>query len=544
MQVEGGEGAEAVPVELPLTAPGPDGPDEVARIQGWFREFEQLTARKLPLYRHLAGRVADDPEVAARVLLAPPEQRTVPLLFAAVHDVLLAGDGHDLSAWYGSLTDPVRPVGEGEDDPWLHFRELALDDPHVARNLRTRSTQTNEVGRCCALLPALADLARTAPGAPPGGSRPLGLVEVGASAGLNLLFDRYGYRYAPGGPERATGSALVLDCELRGGRALVLPDELPPIASRVGLDLHPVDLGDRAQARWLVACQWPDQPARVHRARIAVALAHGDGPEVLQGDLVDDVAPLVQAVGAFALPVVVATWVLAYLSTERQEAFLAELGRLGAERDLSLVYAELPSRVPGLAVPPRPDGRPDDLPTALVRIDWRDGARRDLRLADLHPHGTWLEWLGDGAGTTRTGQKAVTLREGGRPSTLRSVAASTVRVSPWGVTGHREGNDMTMVRLDLTDVAADEAAELAVLEEENRSLRAYLKRVLELLERHTQEQASAAVVDHPAPGVLDGAEAFERLAGLEDGLGRVEHDLQRVLWLLRGDARPAITSVD
>ncbi|CAN5592251.1 DUF2332 domain-containing protein [soil metagenome] len=364
-------------------------------MQGWFREFATHDARRLPLYRHLAGRIAEDPEVADRLLLARPEQRAVPLLFAAVHDVLLAGDAHDLAAWYGSLTDPVRPVGDGDDDPWPHFRDLALHDPHVARNLRTRSTQTNEVGRCTALLPALAGLAADAPGAPPGGGRPLGLVEVGASAGLNLRLDRYGYRYGPAGPELALGSPLVLDCVLRGGRRLALPEGLPPIASRVGLDLHPVDLHDRHQARWLVACQWPDQPERIHRARTAIALAHGDDVEVVEGDLVDDVAILVEGVGGFALPVVIATWVLAYLGEDRQRAFTSELDRLGAARDLSLVFAELPSRVPGIAVPPRPDGRPDDLPTALVRVDWRDGERSDRRLADLHPHGTWLEWLND-----------------------------------------------------------------------------------------------------------------------------------------------------
>lgn len=390
------EGRPAEPVELPLHPAGPDGPDEVARIQGWFADFAEQSARRLPLYRHLARRIAADQEVAGRLLLAPPELRAVPLLFAAVHDVLLAGSGHELAAWYGSLTDPVRPVGDGEDDPWPAFRELALGDVDVARNLRARATQTNEVGRCAALLPALAGLASSAPGAPPGGGRPLGLVEVGASAGLNLLFDRYGYRYHPGGPELAPGAPLVLDCELRGARRPSIPEDLPPVASRIGLDRAPVDLGDRAQARWLVACQWPDQPERIHRARIGLALAHGDGPEVLEGDLVDDVGPLVTAVGDFALPVVIATWVLAYLPAARQAAFVDELAGLGAARDLSLLYAERPAEVPGLEVPPRPDGRPDDRPTALVRIDWRDGARTDRRLADLHPHGTWLEWLAPG----------------------------------------------------------------------------------------------------------------------------------------------------
>ncbi len=367
--------------------------DEAARWTAHFREFAAHAARKLPLYGHLARHLAADPEAAGRLALAPPVQAVPTLLFAAVHDALLAGDGDPLAAWYGSLTDPPRPVGPGEDDPWPHFRRLLLHDPHVARDLRTRSTQTNEVGRCAALLPALAQIAADAPGAPPGGSRPLGLVEVGSSAGLNLLLDRYGYRYEPEGTEIDPSSPLTLTCTLRGELRPSLPVDPPPIASRVGLDLHPVDLSDPRQARWLVACQWPDQPERLHRARLAIALAHGDAPRVVTGDAVDDLAPLVHAVGEHVLPVVFATWALAYLTEERQQAFLSELDRLGAERDLSLVFAEEPSFAPGLPIPPRPDGAPNGPATALVRVDWRRGDRAARRLADLHPHGTWMEWL-------------------------------------------------------------------------------------------------------------------------------------------------------
>lgn len=369
--------------------------DQVAVLAQHFREFADHTATELDLYHRLADGAAGDREVVGRLLLAHPDQRIPTLLLAAVHDVLLAGDGDPLAAWYGSITDPPRPVGEGDDDPWPHFRRLALDDHDVAERLRTRSTQTNEVGRCAALLPALTGVAASAPGAPVGGARPLGLVEVGASAGLNLLFDRYGYRYEPGGHEVHPNSPLVLNCVLRGGRRLQLTGEFPPIASRVGLDQRPVDLSDRDQARWLVACQWPDQPERVHRARTAIALAHGDAPRVVAGDAVDDLAPLVEGIGRFALPVVIATWVLTYLPVARQQALVALLDRLGGDRDLTLVFAEQPSMVPGLSVPPRPDGQPDGPSTALVRIDWRDGARSAGRLADLHPHGTWLEWLAD-----------------------------------------------------------------------------------------------------------------------------------------------------
>lgn len=354
-----------------------------------FREFADHTARRLPLYRRLADGAAQDRDVAARLLMAQPNQRVPVLLFAAVHDVLLAGVPAPLGEWYVSVTGTPRPVGHGADDPWPHFRELVLDHEGVAERIRTRSTQTNEIGRCTTLLPALAQVERESPG----GDRPLGLVEVGASAGLNLLLDRYGYRYEPSRREVSPGRSLVLSCQERGRRPVPVPEAPPAIAGRVGLDLRPVDLDDADQARWLVACQWPDQPERVHRSRAAIALAQVEPPRVVAGDAVDDLAPLVAAVPDHALPLVFATWVLSYLAPERRHALVALLDRLGAARDLTLVYADIPALIDGMPVPGRPDGGPDGPATALVRIDWRDGRRSGRRLADQHPHGTWVEWL-------------------------------------------------------------------------------------------------------------------------------------------------------
>lgn len=372
---------------------------DVKEVQRRFDEFSRTAAEHLPLYRHLAAAVGRDGDVAERVLLAPVGQRQPVLLLAAVHDVLLAGEEDPLRQWYSSVVSQPRSIGAGADDPWPHFRRLALDHEGVAERLRTRTTQTNEVGRCATILPALARVAADAPGAPPNGARPLGLVELGASAGLNLLLDRYGYRYRTGRDghgrviEVQATAALVLECQVRGQIAPPVPDDVPHVAARIGVDLHPVDLGDRDQARWLVACQWPDQPERIHRARTAIALGRGDPPRVVAGDLVDELPHLLATVPPHALPVLVATWALSYLSVERRRDLLAELDRIGADRDLTLIYADQPQLLTGLPVPPRPDGRADGGATALVRIDWWDGGRTEVRLADQHPHGTWVEWL-------------------------------------------------------------------------------------------------------------------------------------------------------
>jgi hypothetical protein len=172
-----------------------------------------------------------------------------------------------------------------------------------------------------------------------------------------------------------------------------LPDGALPVASAVGLDLHPIDVADPVEARWLEACQWPEDTARLARLRAAIALSHLDPPRLVRGDAVDDLRALVDQVPPEALPVVVSTWVLTYLPIARQKALMEVMEDIGAERDVAMVLSEQPERIPGVRVPPRPDGQPDGRSTALFRIEWRAGRRRAVRLADQHPHGAWLEWL-------------------------------------------------------------------------------------------------------------------------------------------------------
>jgi hypothetical protein len=386
-------------------------------IANRFRVFAEQVVARLPLYRRLCEGAADDLDVCARLLLAPPDQRTPNLLLAAVHDVLLAGALEPLAGWYPSIPGQnpspkarSRPVGRGEDDPWPHFRRMALEDPEVAQRLRTRTTQTNEVGRSATLFPGLFQATVAASSAPPGALRPLGIVEIGASGGLNLHPGAYGYRYTvsrrssgdghryvsgPTYTSVGSSSRLMLDCELRGELVPPLPDGALPIVSAVGLDLAPVDLADPVAARWLEACQWPEQPERLARLRAAIALSQMDPPEVVRGDAVDDVRRLVERVPPEALPVVTSTWVLTYLPIARQRALMEVMDAIGADRDVAMVLSEQPERIPGIDVPPRPDGQPDGRATALVRLEWRDGERTAVRLADQHPHGTWLEWLAE-----------------------------------------------------------------------------------------------------------------------------------------------------
>jgi hypothetical protein len=351
-------------------APVNDG-DELAQR---FRAFAATAAKRAPLYGHLAARIADDPATSRFLLHAPEEQRLPVLLFACVHWLLLNEPDQPLARHYPNLAADVDTT-----DPYPAFREFCAEhEQRLAGLLGTRSTQTNEVGRCATTLPLLGLVA--------GEVGPLALVDVGSSAGLTLLFDRYECRYEPGGSVGGP-SQVVLQCGTRGD--VPIPERFPTIGARIGLDRSPIDLTDPDASRWLEACVWPDHADRFHRLHAAIGLAQIEPPTVRPGDAIEDLAATIALVADRGHPVVLNTWVLNYLSDEQRGAYVTELDRLGASSDLSWIFAEMPSLVSGLPVPDEPDRA---YHTVVTLVRWRDRVRTVDHLADAHPHGAWIHW--------------------------------------------------------------------------------------------------------------------------------------------------------
>lgn len=371
-----------------------------------FRTFAAVAERDgAPLYRRICEGVAGDGAVLRLVGQAPPSQRRPNLLLAAVHFLLLQGADDPLAAHYPTVAEWLgRPPSAPSGDPFAAFSAFCRrHHDALAGLLATRSTQTNEVGRCTGLLPALATAAS---GVDP--EMPLSLLDLGASAGLNLLVDRYAYRYRDRGVERPRrrsapvrragdpASPVALEAEILSGELPRLA--LPPVAHRAGLDRHPVDPTDDDQALWLLACQWPDHLERFRRLRAALALARAtpDRPRVDTGDVVDDLAAAARSAPGGTHLCVTTTWVAAYLDPRRQRRLVRAVAAVAAERPVSWILAESAYEVPGLPVPPAPAGRRAKGATALVLVDQPPGRRglRARRLADVHHHGRWLHWWG------------------------------------------------------------------------------------------------------------------------------------------------------
>lgn len=335
-----------------------------------FRHFATArTGAYAPLYAVLGAAIADDEDLLAIAAHARSGQSAPDLMLAAVHYQLARTPTARLAGFYPSLTDtPADPAGA----PTV-FRDFALEHRTVLKTLvGERTVQTNEVARCAYLRPALQVVAALAEG------RTLALIEAGSSAGLNLLLDRYGYRY---GPTRAGDphSPVQLDCEVRGPAAppLDLPD--PGIGWRAGLDLDPLDPGDAQDRAWLEALVWPDHRARLARLHAALDVATAaDRPRTYAGDAAETLPAAVADAPADAAVCLMHTAFLAHLPPPSRERFERLVPQLSETRPLYWVHAE-----------PRTD--PNE-PRLQVSVAVAGRIEATWKLASYHPHGQWIAW--------------------------------------------------------------------------------------------------------------------------------------------------------
>jgi hypothetical protein len=284
-----------------------------------------------PLYYRLAMGIAEDRELLALAGLAMPGQPPPNMLLGAAHDLLLRGVSHPVAAYYATLGGELPP----DDGALAAFRDLCLGHrAAVEQLLATRRTQTNETRRCAYLLPAFARVAQLAD------ARPLALIEVGPSAGLNMLWDHYSYDYGDGTLYGDPASPVRITTELRGRLRPPIPATMPAVAWRVGVELSPVDLGDPEAVRWLEALVWPEHVARVERLRAAIEVARAQRPTIVAGDALELLPELIASAPAEAALCVYHTHVTYQLGKAERDRLEALLAEAGASRPLVRVGCE------------------------------------------------------------------------------------------------------------------------------------------------------------------------------------------------------------
>jgi hypothetical protein len=341
----------------------------LSNVASDFADFARLICHgSSPLYERLVEGLVRDPPVlslAARCRRGQPPN----LFFAAVHFLLLKGVRHELSTFYASITGAQRRRG----NPYPYFRAFCLEHYEaVLRLISTRLVQTNEVARYACLVPAFALVAQRAQG------RPLAMIEVGASAGLGLLWDSYSYDFGRGGRCGARRAAVQITCAVRGRYLPPLPINLPHVGARIGLDLNPIDVGDAEATLWLQALVFPEHRERAERLRRALQLARRKPPRVLAGNAADALPTVLRDIPADVPICVFHSFTLSQLPEAARVRFTRTLARLAAERELYHVSLEW------LTAAEQPL-------LELINYDGTERAQTEV-LAACEPHGRWLMW--------------------------------------------------------------------------------------------------------------------------------------------------------
>lgn len=230
----------------------------------------------------------------------------------------------------------------------------------------SRSTQTNEPGRCACLLPVLAQF-----------EEPLAIIEVGAAAGLCLIPDRYGYNYGRVRLPASEKEAPVFPC--KASDQTPIPLTRPKIVWRAGLDLNPLDVCKDEDMDWLKTLVWPEHTDRLSRLEAAIAVAKQEPPNIIAGDLLDATEALAAQAPSDARLVIFHSAVLNYVAPEVRKEFAALVNDIGAEW--------LANEGAGILPDVAPVGFLGDQTGAFIL------SRNGRAVARTGPHGQFIEWL-------------------------------------------------------------------------------------------------------------------------------------------------------
>jgi hypothetical protein len=319
----------------------------------------------------LADRLADSNDVFARMLQWPgrpdASHDAVPLrLCGALHWLVLAGLDARLAQVY--------PPNHAADDALWSAVETAAQAHEGTILARLESPpQTNEVRRSAVLLPGFLAIARRFPG------RPLVTSELGASAGLNMNWDRYRHRLgalAWGAPD----APVALAPEWGGADLGERPAALT-VAERAACDLSPLDGRSPDDRLRLLSYLWADQFERLALTRAALQMLERHPVQVERADAVEWLQRRLTEPRPDAVHVVYHSICWQYFPKDAQAAGEALLRAAGAER-APLAWLRFEDDGAGAGA-------------GLRLTTWPGGTDRNLARADHH--GRWIDWRGDDA---------------------------------------------------------------------------------------------------------------------------------------------------
>ena len=281
-----------------------------------------------PLYESLSLKIADDSEMLELASEARAGQPVPNLLFGAVHYLIMKGYSHPLAEFYPSMTQQLLPT-ENIYPVFVDFCRQYSDK--IIEQLRNKIVQTNEVNRCSYLYPVLSHIFKMA-------NKPLALIEIGTSAGLQLFVDKYSYSFATeevfGNPE----SEVHLKSEIRGDKSLLNSCTHFDVATRIGIDLHINDVRNTEDYLWLKALIWPEHHERRELFEKAAGYVSNQTLRLIEGDGVEMLKSLGTDIPDEQVICVLHTHVANQMSAETKEELLKQIKEIGDQRPIFHLY--------------------------------------------------------------------------------------------------------------------------------------------------------------------------------------------------------------
>lgn len=298
------------------------------------------------------------------------EGQPVPNLFlAAAHFFVLKNKSEQIAAYYPSVTGR-----QTEAIPFNLFKAFVLQHQEgIISLLQHRIVQTNVLTRCNYLLPVFSNILSLT-------DKAATIIDIGASAGLNLNFDRYEYYHDD---KKVYGdSRIKLRCQIREGEAPIIKPFKGPIR-KIGIDQHLIDPADADDLLWLQALIWPDQTERFSMLQEALTAPGLAEIKRIAGSTIEDFKKVIDAVAPNDILIISATHVLYQFPEDLLLAFYAFLDAIGQTRDFYFLSAEATKAV---------QAKYGVHNTAVVLTTYKNKRKQETLLAETNGHGNWLEW--------------------------------------------------------------------------------------------------------------------------------------------------------
>lgn len=345
--------------------------NEIEKVSNRFIFFANSECHgSSPLYEYLSLNIAKDEEILQLVLHTQYHLPLPNILFGAVHYLLLKNTEHPLADFYPTIKGSS--AKKFSENTYSLFRNFCFEYENDIKSLiSNRRVQTNEVLRSSCLFPGFSYISYLT------NSNPLGIIEIGSSAGFNLVWDKYCYDYGLDFRYGELKSPLTLQCAFKYGKIPYLARTNLSVDFRLGIDLNPLNIFNIDDVDWLKALIWPEHLNRFMRLLQVINILRENPPTIIAGDALQLLPEVLSKVPNNLSLVIFHTFTFYQLSKSQREEFITLITNESRKRDIFV-----------LSIMSLHEGG------AKLQLDiYIKGNREVIDLAYCHSHGEWIEWI-------------------------------------------------------------------------------------------------------------------------------------------------------